>query len=76
MKSLPKVARPEVLQRNILEDGSVKDRTSCEKNLHLEREDDIFKMVQMEGVKCIMTRGPTCAKGRSNWARMGLGRSA
>jgi hypothetical protein len=54
----------------------VKDRTSCEKILHLGREDDIVKMVQMEGGKCIMTRGPTCAKGRPNRAEMGLGRSA
>jgi hypothetical protein len=23
-----------------------------------------------------MTRGPTCTKGRPNWARMGLGRSS
>jgi hypothetical protein len=33
-------------------------------------------MVQMEGAKCIMTRGPTCAKGQPNRAKMGMGRSA
>jgi hypothetical protein len=33
-------------------------------------------MVQMEGAKCIMTRGPMCAKGQLNQARMGLGRLA
>jgi hypothetical protein len=54
----------------------VKDQTSCEKTLHLRREDDIVKMVQMEGAKCIMTRGPTCVKGRPNQVKMGLGRSA
>jgi hypothetical protein len=48
MKSLLEVAWTEVLHRNIPEDWSVKDRTSCEKTLHLEREDDIVKMVQME----------------------------
>jgi hypothetical protein len=55
MKSLPMVARTEVLQRNIPEDLSVKDRTSCKENPHLGREDDIVKMVQVEGAKCINT---------------------
>jgi hypothetical protein len=73
MKLLPKVARTEVLQRNIPEDWSVKDRTSCEKNLHLVREDDIVKMVQMEGAKCIKTWGPMGAKGRPNLAHPGVG---
>jgi hypothetical protein len=53
MKSLPMVARIKVLQRNIPEDWSLKDRTSCKVNLHLGREDDIVKMVQVEGAKCI-----------------------
>jgi hypothetical protein len=39
MKSLPNVARTEMLQRNI----------------HLGREGDIVKMVQVEGAKCINT---------------------
>jgi hypothetical protein len=55
MKSLSKVARTEVLQRNIPEDCSVKDRTSFKENLHLGCEDDIVKMVQVEGKKCINT---------------------
>jgi hypothetical protein len=76
MKSLPMVARTEVLQRNIPGDWSVKDRTSCTENLHLRREDGIVKIVQMEGAKCIITWGPTWAKGRSSRAGMGLGRSA
>jgi hypothetical protein len=75
-ESLPKVARTKVLQRNIPEDWSVKDRTSCKKNLHLGREDDIVKMVQMKGAKCIKTWGPTGAKGRPNRARMSPGRPA
>jgi hypothetical protein len=49
MESLPMVAMTEVLQRNIPEDGSVKDRTSCKENLHLGPENDIVKIVQMEG---------------------------
>jgi hypothetical protein len=61
MKSLPKVARTEVLQRNIPEDWSVKDWTSCKENLHLGRKDDIIKIVQVEGAKCINTWRP-------NWA--------
>jgi hypothetical protein len=55
MKSLPMVARTEVLQRNTPGDSSVKDRTSCEENLHLGREDDIVKIMQVEGAKCIIT---------------------
>jgi hypothetical protein len=76
MKSLPMVARTEVLRRNTPGDWSVKDRTSCTENLHLGREDDIVKIMQVEGAKCIITRGPTGAKGRPNRAEMGLGRSA
>jgi hypothetical protein len=76
MKSLPMMARTEVLQRNITEDWSVKDQTSCKENLHLGREDDIVKIVQMEGTKCINTWGPMGAKGRSSRAGMGLGRLA
>jgi hypothetical protein len=72
-KSLPVVARTEVLQRNIPEDWSVKDRTSCKENLHLGCEDDIVIMMQMEGAKYIITWGPTGAKGRPNRAGMGLG---
>jgi hypothetical protein len=53
MKSLPMVARTEVLQRNIPEDCSVKDWTSCKENLHLGRQDDIDKIMQVEGAKCI-----------------------
>jgi hypothetical protein len=63
-------------QRNIPEDWSVKDRTSCTDNLHLGREDDIIKMVQVEGAKCINAWGPTGAKGRPSRAGMGLGQSA
>jgi hypothetical protein len=55
MKSLPMVARTEVLQRNIPGDSSVKDQTSCAENLHLGREDDIVKIMQVEGEKCIIT---------------------
>jgi hypothetical protein len=66
MKLLPMVARTEELQRNIPEDWSVKDRISCKENLHLGREDNIVKIVQMEGAKCINTWEPTVAKGRSN----------
>jgi hypothetical protein len=65
-----------VLQRNIHEDWSVKDQTSCKENLHLGREDDIIKIVQMEGAKCINTWGPTRVKGRPRRAGMGLGRSS
>jgi hypothetical protein len=65
-----------VLQRNIPKDWSVKDRTSCKENLRLGREDDIVKMVQVEGAKCINTWGSTEGKGRPNRAGMGLGRSA
>jgi hypothetical protein len=60
-----------VLQRNIPEDWSVKDRTSCKENLYLGREDDIIKIVQVEGARCINTWGPTGAKGRPNRAGMG-----
>jgi hypothetical protein len=42
-------------------------------NLHLGREDDIVKIMQVEGAKCKITRGPTGAKGRPNRAEMGLG---
>jgi hypothetical protein len=50
MKSLPMVARTEVLRRNIPEDWSVKDRTSCKENLHLGCKDDIIKIVV--GAEC------------------------
>jgi hypothetical protein len=65
-----------VLQRNIPEDWSVKDWTSCMENLHLGREDDIIKMVQVEGAKCIITWGPTegpirrTREGRSEWEKI------
>jgi hypothetical protein len=65
-----------VLQRNIPEDWSVKDRISCMENLHLGCKDDIIKIVQVEGVMCINTWGPMGAKGRPNQAEMGLDRSA
>jgi hypothetical protein len=45
-------------------------------NLHLGHEDDIVEIMQVEAAKCIITRGPTGAKGRPNRAEMGLGRSA
>jgi hypothetical protein len=32
-------------------------------DLHLGREDDIVKIMQVEGAKCIKARGPTGAKG-------------
>jgi hypothetical protein len=76
MKSLPMVARTKVLRRNTPEDWSVKDRTSCTENLHLGRGDDIAKIMQMEGEKCIITWGPTGAKGWPSQAGMGLGRSS
>jgi hypothetical protein len=76
MKSLPMVARTEVLRRNTPGDWSVKDRTSCTDDLHLGREDDIVKIMQVEATKCIITWGPTRAKGHPNRAKMGLGRSA
>jgi hypothetical protein len=62
--------------RNTPGDWSIKDWTSCAENLHLGRKDDIVKIMQVEGAKCITTWGPTEAKGRPNWAEMGLGRSA
>jgi hypothetical protein len=76
MKSLPKVARTEVLQRNNPEDRSIKDQISCEKTLNLGRVDDIAKMMQMKGAKWKMSRRPTCAKGQPDRAEMGLGRLA
>jgi hypothetical protein len=76
MKSLPMVARTKVLRRNTPGDWSVKDRNSCTKNLHLGREDDIVKIMQVEGAKCINAWGPTGAKRRPNRAEVGLGRSA
>jgi hypothetical protein len=39
--------------RNTPGNWSVKDRTSYAKNLHLGREDDIVKIMQVEGAKCI-----------------------
>jgi hypothetical protein len=73
MKSLPMVARTKVLCRNTPGHWSVKDRTSCTENLHLGREDDIVKIMQVEGAKCIITWGPTGAKGQLKRAKMGLG---
>jgi hypothetical protein len=55
MKSLPMVARTEVLRRNTPGDRSVKDRTSCTENVHLGRQDDIVKIMQIEGAMCIIT---------------------
>jgi membrane protein implicated in regulation of membrane protease activity len=55
MKSLPMVARTEVLRRNTPGHLIVKDRTSYAENLHLGREDDIVKIMQVEGAKCIIT---------------------
>jgi hypothetical protein len=55
MKSLPIVSRTEVLRRNTPEDCRVKGQTSCKENLHLGREDDIIKIMQVEGAKCIIT---------------------
>jgi hypothetical protein len=75
MKSLPMVARTEVLRRNTPRDWSIKDRTSCVENLHLGREDDIVKIMQVDGAKCIITWGPTGAKRRPNRAEMGLSRA-
>jgi hypothetical protein len=40
------------------------------------REDDIVKIMQVEGAKYIITRGPTGAKGRPNRAEVGPGRPA
>jgi hypothetical protein len=62
--------------RNTPGDWSVKDRTSCAENLHLGREDDIVKIMQVEGAKCIISWGHTGAKGRPNRAEVGPGRSA
>jgi hypothetical protein len=76
MKSLPMVARTEVVRRNTPGDWSVKDRTSYMENLHLGREDDIVKIMQVGGAKCIITWGPTGVKGRPSGAGMGLIRSA
>jgi hypothetical protein len=76
MKSLPKVASTEVLQRNTPGDWSVKDRTSCKENLHLGREDNIVKIMQVEGAKYINASGPTGAKGATDRAEVGPGRSA
>jgi hypothetical protein len=41
--------------RNTPGDESVKVRTSCVENLHLGLEDDIVKIMQVEGAKCITT---------------------
>jgi hypothetical protein len=62
--------------RNTPGDLSVKDRTSCEENLHLGREDNSIKIMQVEGTKYISARGPTEQKGRPNRAELGLGRPA
>jgi hypothetical protein len=71
MKSLPMVARTEVLRRNTPGEWSVKDRTSCTEKLHLGREDDIVKIMQVEGAKCINAWGRTGVKGRPNRAEVG-----
>jgi hypothetical protein len=73
MKSLPMVARTEVLRMNTPGDWSIKDRASCMENLHLGREDDIVKIMQVEGAKCINAWGPTGVKGRPNRAEVGPG---
>jgi hypothetical protein len=65
-----------VLQRNTPGDWSIKDRTSCAENLHLGHEDDIIKIMQVEGAKCMITWGPKGAKGRQNRVKLGLCRSA
>jgi hypothetical protein len=39
--------------RNTPEDSSVKDRTSFKENLHLGREDDIVKIIQVVGAEYI-----------------------
>jgi hypothetical protein len=78
-KSLPMVARTEVLRRNTPGDWSIKDRTSCAENLHLGREDHIIKIMQVEGAKCIITWGPTGVKGDRTglkWAWAGRPRPA
>jgi hypothetical protein len=62
--------------RNTPGDWSVNDWTSCAENLYLGREDDIVKIMQVEGAKCIITWGPTGTKRRPNRAELGLGRSA
>jgi hypothetical protein len=68
-----------VRRRNTPGDWSVKDRTSCTKNLHLGREDDIIKIMQMEGTKCIITWGPRERRGYgtgSGWAWAGWSKPA
>jgi hypothetical protein len=57
------VARTVVLRRNTPGDWSVKDRTSCKENLHLGREDDTVKIMQVEGAKCINAWAPTKVNG-------------
>jgi hypothetical protein len=76
VKSLPMVARTEVLRRNTPEDWSVKDWTSCTENVHHGREDDIVKIMQVEGEKCMNAWGPTGVKVRPNQAEVGPGWSA
>jgi hypothetical protein len=53
-------------------DWSIKHQTSCMENLHLGREDDIVKIMQVEGAKCINAWGPTGAKGWPNRVEVGL----
>jgi predicted FMN-binding regulatory protein PaiB len=65
LRSLVRVHELDEITSNGGEDRSVtkehprglkrKDRTSCTENLHLGREDDIVKMVQVDGAKCIIT---------------------
>jgi hypothetical protein len=63
LQSLVRVHELDEITSNGGEDQSVtkeqprglkrKDRTSCAENLHLGREDDIIKIMQVEGTKCI-----------------------
>jgi predicted FMN-binding regulatory protein PaiB len=73
LRSLVRVHELDEITSNGGEDRSVtkkhprglkrKRPTSCTENLHLGREDDIVKMVQVEGAKCIITQGLTGVKG-------------
>jgi hypothetical protein len=63
LRSLVRVHEPDEITSNGGKDRSVtkehprglkrKDRTSCTENLHLGRKDDIVKIMQVEGAKCI-----------------------
>jgi hypothetical protein len=41
--------------RSLLRVHELDEITSCEENLHLGREDDILKIMQVEGAKCIIS---------------------